>query len=1014
ILNSPDSQPGDGFGIGLARGIDIDSDGWPELFVTSLQSSSRATYVYSMPHRLRAQCHISVPPVYGFAPFQVGSKIPVTITIRLFDLHKSNWVPIPAGVSSSETRLHQINPDISWQERYVNRTSGSSHNSIDGKDADSFFASLVNKGLDLTRPRFTLAGDRITSITVNNGGTQMLVRFSLEAQYAAQSVDLSAIPLRVGYRSHMSSATCPFFHVGNRLCIKSEQPLIDWSSCTGQIELDRHICVPDPQCLADVTVEKLTPRVDAPGQELEFGNSKTRQQLVRFRLTNRGPTKSTGVGVQLRVLGRWGTRRPVGVQLAITQVVVDKNNQGKTGDKIWSANIAEDGSAALISSKPHYWFYPTESIQFNVSLFAEGLREMVNLPQEQWDLHIANISSVNPGLSIRVASAVTDPSPDNDEQFVHYNLTYKPRVEISAGVQPTTIIDNRKTATVTESKPPMSKVFSHEIGPRVDHMFLIENRGQTTLHNLTLVLDLPIETADGKLLLYLTDRARRLSTAGTATQWETMLPHLVGANGQNLGDCVLPREYTNQFGFSILEYEPERHRVKRSATAGTYVRSKTPTEDDVTIQRLDDPESEVHMDIPLASSAYPRRVQHGNTAFARAERGRIYLRCPPFSRTQSTTNTSALSNWHKCVEIRCNVARLEKSDTVRLRWTGWLWAATYFALHTPDVQLTSRLRVANWGQPPESVRFYQLLTDYQQTSQTRLSDLIQFDYPDPAPVFEMKQSIIFYNVHPDVIHQVPWWPIVVGVVVGSLLLAALGICCYCCGFFRRKRIPSKVEAKMHARGIRSSSKDRLLSSNGDEPDNKGKSGVPSFLSTKPRTETAISAVPSSKSVSERRVKIHRKAPDQTEFLVQASPNLLCAEEPEPPSPKIPRSYTAPPDWEVEDDEREGIENWQGTGVSFPAENDPTEPESDAHTRSLQQLPVTKADQHTEAELPGNVFAQQRAGEKPDTGQTTDAKEPSESEENSNLKQDEFGEEQVKVSSTDDENSKINKNDIMDS
>lgn len=36
-----------------------------------------------------------------------------------------------------------------------------------------------------------------------------------------------------------------------------------------------------------------------------------------------------------------------------------------------------------------------------------------------------------------------------------------------------------------------------------------------------------------------------------------MLPHLVGANGQNLGECHVPQEYLNQLRLSILEYGPE-------------------------------------------------------------------------------------------------------------------------------------------------------------------------------------------------------------------------------------------------------------------------------------------------------------------------------------------------------------------------------------------------------------------------------------------------------------------------
>ncbi|KAA0191496.1 Integrin alpha-ps, partial [Fasciolopsis buskii] len=415
------------------------------------------------------------------------------------------------------------------------------------------------------------------------------------------------------------------------------------------------------------------------------------------------------------------------------------------------------------------------------------------------------------------------------------------------------------------------------------------------------------------------------------------------------------------------------YRVKRSAMAGENYRAKVHNKD-VTIQRLDDPESYVDMDIPLAASGYRGHSQSANTPFARTERGRIYLRCPSLSRSPPTVGSGSLPNWHKCAEIQCHLSSLEKGDTVRLRWSGWLWAATYFTLHTPDVQLISRLRVANWGQPPESIRFYQLLADSQQPNRTELSDLIQLDYPDPWPAFELKQSIIFRNVQPDVIHQVPWWPIVVGIVIGILLLTALGICCYCCGFFRRKRIPSHKEQKKNPRGTRSSSKDRLLSTNGDETDNNDKSSVPSFLSTKPPTESAISAIPGSRSTANTRINRHRKAPDQTEFLVQASPNLLCAEEPEPPSPKIPKTYVAPPGWEVEEDnDVAGMENWSGTGeISYHAnEIDPLCPENEVHGgSSLHQLKVGEAD-----ELIDNTSVQSTTVDKQDSCPITDTSKP---------------------------------------
>lgn len=55
------------------------------------------------------------------------------------------------------------------------------------------------------------------------------------------------------------------------------------------------------------------------------------------------------------------------------------------------------------------------------------------------------------------------------------------------------------------------KIFSYDIGPRIEHTFLIENQGWITLTNLSLILQLPYETTNGHRLLYLTDQIREAS-----------------------------------------------------------------------------------------------------------------------------------------------------------------------------------------------------------------------------------------------------------------------------------------------------------------------------------------------------------------------------------------------------------------------------------------------------------------------------------------------------------------------
>ncbi|VDN11652.1 unnamed protein product [Dibothriocephalus latus] len=51
------------------------------------------------------------------------------------------------------------------------------------------------------------------------------------------------------------------------------------------------------------------------------------------------------------------------------------------------------------------------------------------------------------------------------------------------------------------------------MGPRLEHVFLIENTGKPELDNATLQLDIPVSTNDGDLFVYLSDRVRRQPNA---------------------------------------------------------------------------------------------------------------------------------------------------------------------------------------------------------------------------------------------------------------------------------------------------------------------------------------------------------------------------------------------------------------------------------------------------------------------------------------------------------------------
>ncbi|VEL33740.1 unnamed protein product [Protopolystoma xenopodis] len=58
------------------------------------------------------------------------------------------------------------------------------------------------------------------------------------------------------------------------------------------------------------------------------------------------------------------------------------------------------------------------------------------------------------------------------------------------------------------------KLYSSELGPKVEHVFLVENRGGPDLTNLKFWLDIPVATSDGDYLVYLADRVRKVVVGG--------------------------------------------------------------------------------------------------------------------------------------------------------------------------------------------------------------------------------------------------------------------------------------------------------------------------------------------------------------------------------------------------------------------------------------------------------------------------------------------------------------------
>ncbi|VDP73891.1 unnamed protein product [Schistosoma mattheei] len=57
---------------------------------------------------------------------------------------------------------------------------------------------------------------------------------------------------------------------------------------------------------------------------------------------------------------------------------------------------------------------------------------------------------------------------------------------------------------------------------------------------------------------------------------------------------------------------------------------------------------------------------------------------------------------------------------------------------------------------------------------------------EPVGHFYLSQTFFFPQIRPKLIHQLPIWPIIVGIVLGVLFLYLLIILLYLLGFFRRQ------------------------------------------------------------------------------------------------------------------------------------------------------------------------------------------------------------------------------------
>ncbi|KAF6771060.1 hypothetical protein AHF37_10460, partial [Paragonimus kellicotti] len=117
-----------------------------------------------------------------------------------------------------------------------------------------------------------------------------------------------------------------------------------------------------------------------------------------------------------------------------------------------------------------------------------------------------------------------------------------------------------------------------------------------------------------------------------------------------------------------------------------------------------------------------------------------------------------------CAQIVCRLDQLPKNRPVLITMTGWLWARTLFDKHISDIDLVTTLAVDQGYLPPGVVPAV-----------------------EPAGYFHLAQTFFFPQIRPKLLHQIPTWPIIVGIVLGIIFLALIVILLYVLGFFKRRK-----------------------------------------------------------------------------------------------------------------------------------------------------------------------------------------------------------------------------------
>ncbi|VDM32793.1 unnamed protein product [Hydatigera taeniaeformis] len=761
VISGPENAPY--FGSILPRkGMDLDFNGWPDFALPVPYCTSCLPMVYTSRAHYRAVCRFYQPNWLGSIRIRRNARIPIKLKVRLTSLGKNNGSSLEQLLRVANVKaqglVHQVIPDLWAKETSKQRFRLS-----------AFYSVKLNPYYDTLSLKFDLLPqmdvEDMPSLEQPGGGIQVQYRFN--------------IPCLEGAKTMGDTKAC----TGGAWV---HRPIIDWSECNFQLRLTKYVCLPKGRCESDVSLlvtdEKSGKFANSihsnPSGEtvLIYGDKEGAMSKLAINIYNHGPTFAGGVRINMAFFGN--------LRFSAFELTQENNSTEKYAYKqtVCSHPLNNDTWVACELGR----------LEYNQENASKPIRRIRLIT-----FYAANNEKGNNDFSlpsyvnISISSQTYDPQPQKNHIVWRYKLLHAPKYLITpAGHAPSSVLDNR---TKPNSRVPgfRQRIRVEEMGPRIQHTFQVEHMGPVKqVENVTFRLQVPVRLVNKpKLLVYLFNEVRAPSSNGIDMNWVPLRPavkqiDISSSDANGVTSCWYDDESlinpNRWIGIDMSSFEVRRFRRnvpipldanRMESIEWDYNNSDSLGQSVERFDNVDHPQKVSFRRVPKEVSGKVERLSCKITCINAIVGSSA---CAQTSDVIQCGRVGQKFGRPLCLEIICQVRQLTKKRPIQISLTGWLYASTFFQYSASDIEVCYSI-----------CAIIKLVTSLTVDQGAVPKGVLRS--PEPIGSFDMPQIFHFTQIEPTIFHQIPIWPIVVGLVLGILLLTLLTLILYRFGFFQRRK-----------------------------------------------------------------------------------------------------------------------------------------------------------------------------------------------------------------------------------